>query len=99
MSIKEKYNNKPASAPKEKGNRDIMEKIIKSDNQAVSTGIQETVNTENEINKQKNVKKATFELDVQLHKRLRGAAVEYETTMVDIVEKALSEYLDKIDNQ
>lgn len=99
MSIKDKYNHKPTTAPKSKGNRDIMEKILKNDNQPVNTGIQETVFTDKSETKQKDVKKATFDLDAKLHKRLRSAAVEYETTMVELVEKALNEYLDKLDNQ
>jgi predicted HicB family RNase H-like nuclease len=99
VSIKDKYNHKPATAPKSKGSRDIVEKILKNDNQSVNTVIQETVNTDKFESKQKDVKKATFDLDAKLHKRLRSAAVEHETTMVEIVEKALNEYLDKLNNQ
>ena len=91
MSIKDKYNHKPATAPKSKGSRDIVEKILKNDNQSANMASVES--------KQKNIKKATFELDAKLHKRLRGAAVKHDTTMVEIVEKALKEYLDKLDNQ
>ncbi|SET49710.1 hypothetical protein SAMN05421676_105103 [Salinibacillus kushneri] len=49
------------------------------------TGIQEDVNT---VKK----KKATFEMDPNLHRELRRFAVEHDTTMVTIVEKALKEY-------
>lgn len=91
MSIKDKYNHKPATAPKSKGSKDIVEKILKNDNQSANTASVES--------KQKDIKKATFELNAKLHKRLRGAAVQYETTMVEIVEKALNEYLDKLDNE
>jgi ribosomal protein S7 len=49
-----------------------------------------TVNTEK--------KKATFVLDAGLHKRLRMFAVENDTTMVDIVEKAINEYMDRMGN-
>lgn len=41
----------------------------------------------------KNTKKATFVLDEELHKQLRLYAVMNDTTMVDIVEKALREHL------
>ena len=91
MFIKDRYHYKPARAPKSKGKKDIMEEIPKDDTPPLHTASIE--------NKQKDVKKATFELDAKLHKRLRGAAAEYETTMVDILEKALNEYLDKLDNQ
>lgn len=52
---------------------------------AEDTGIQENVNT--------SKKKATFEMDATLHRKLKGYAVEHDTTMVTIVEKALNEYL------
>lgn len=41
----------------------------------------------------KTTKKATFVLDAELHKQLRMHAVMKDTTMVDIVEKALKEYI------
>lgn len=41
----------------------------------------------------KTTKKATFVLDKELHKKLRLYAVMKDTTMVDIVEKALKDYL------
>lgn len=91
---KDKHKKKSVKIPKTKGKRekkDIIEKIPEKDNPPVHT-------TEVESS-QKDIKKATFELDAKLHKRLRGAAAEYETTMVDILEKALNEYLDKLDNQ
>jgi len=53
----------------------------------VNTGVQETVSTE--VKK----KKATFEMDAELHRKLRMYAANHDTTMVMIVEKALSEYL------
>lgn len=107
MSIKDKFNKNPATPPKSKGNRDVVEKLMNNDNnQPANTEVQQNVNANIQepvimVNKekQKNVKKATFELDAKLHKRLRAAAVEYETTMVEIVENALNEYLDKMDNQ
>lgn len=48
---------------------------------------------EAQISEKKATKKATFELPVELHKRLKTAAAEQEMTMVQIVEKALGNYL------
>lgn len=56
---------------------------------ANSTGIQENVNT--------GKKKATFEMDPVLHRKLRRFAVDHDTTMVKVVEQALNDYL-KHDN-
>lgn len=89
MSLKDKYNRpKPDLAPpKKKGNSEVISKMVSTE--TVDTVIQESVSTE------RKVKKATFELDVVLHKKLRTFAVLNDTTMVDVVEKALNEYLDK----
>ena len=88
--LKNKFNRKPDQAPpKKKGNAEVLGKLVNSD--TVSTDIQETANTE------KKVKKATFELDAALHKRLRMFAVSNDTTMVDVVEKAINEYMDRMD--
>lgn len=43
----------------------------------------------------KATKKATFVLPIELHKRLKTAAVEQDTTMLDIVEEALENHLKK----
>ena len=92
MSMKDKYKRpKPdQDPPKKKGNSEVISKIINND--AANTAIQETVNTG------KKVKKATFELDADPHKKLRVFAAEKDTTMVDVVEKAINEYLDRMDN-
>lgn len=92
MSLKDKYRRPtPEQIPsKKKGNSDVISKMINSN--PINTGIQETVYMKREV------KKATFELDVTLHKRLRIIAAANETTMLDLVEKAIIEYLDKIDN-
>lgn len=88
--LKNKFNRKPDQAPpKKKGNAEVISQLVNHD--TVNTSIQETTDTE------KKVKKATFELDAGLHKRLRMFAVENETTMVDIVEKAINEYMDRVD--
>lgn len=85
MSInREKYNRSKVEPPKKKGSADVVSKVVNGD-----TVIQENVNTA------RSVKKATFELDADLHKRMRLFAVENDTTMVDLVTKAVIEYLDK----
>lgn len=91
MSLKDKYNRpKPNQVPPpKKGNSEVISKIV--NNETVNTNIQEPVSTE------RNVKKATFELDADLHKKLRTFAVLNDTTMVDVVEKAIRDYLDKMD--
>ena len=89
--LKNKFNRKPDQAPpKKKGNVEVISQLVNND--TVNTPIQETVNAE------KKVKKATFELDAGLHKKLRMFAVENDTTMVDIVEKAINEYMDRMGN-
>lgn len=46
-------------------------------------------------NKVKKVtKKSTFELPIELHKRLKKAAAEREMTMLEIVEEALESHLE-----
>lgn len=88
-NLKSKYKRQPnQEPPKKKGNADIISKM--GQYYAVNTSLQEDVFTE------RKVKKATFELGVELHKRLRIFAVENDTTMVDVVEKALNEYLDRM---
>ena len=88
--LKNKFNRKPDQAPpKKKGNAEVISQLVNHD--TVNTSIQETTDTE------RKVKKATFELDAGLHKRLRMFAVENETTMVDIVEKAINEYMERVD--
>jgi hypothetical protein len=88
---KEKYRRSKAEPPQKKGNADVISKIVNN------TAAQENVNTvlQEDVNTVRNVKKATFELDADLHKRIRIFAVENETTMVDLVTKAVIEYLDR----
>lgn len=52
---------------------------------AGSTGTQGTVNTEKK-------KKATFEMQPDLHRELRRYAADHDTTMVTVVEQALKEF-------
>jgi hypothetical protein len=60
----------------------------------VSTAILETVFTDNNDRKGRETVKATFELDVDLHQRLRMyAASRRHVKMVDVVEAALIKYL------
>jgi phosphoenolpyruvate-protein kinase (PTS system EI component) len=87
--LKSKYKRQPnQKPPKKKGNVDIISQLV--NDKTVNTAIQESVNTEK--------KKATFVLDAGLHKRLRMFAVENDTTMVDVVEKAINEYMDRMGN-
>lgn len=87
--LKNKFNRKPDQAPpKKKGNAEVISTLVHNDD--VNTVIQESVNAEK--------KKATFVLDAGLHKRLRMFAVENDTTMVDVVEKAINEYMDRMGN-
>jgi hypothetical protein len=86
VSIKNKYTRKPAEAPKRKGNADVLSQMI-------NTEIQDTGNTV--LQEEKKLKKATFQLDADLHKRLRTFAAMNDTTMVEIVQNALNEYMDK----
>ena len=99
MSIKDKYQRSNSEPPKRKGNADIISKIV-NNNQTINTEIQQTVDTviQKGVNEVKKVKKATFELDSDLHKRLRVFATLNDTTMVDIVEKAIIDYLEKMDD-
>jgi phosphoenolpyruvate-protein kinase (PTS system EI component) len=87
--LKSKYKRQPnQKPPKKKGNVDIISQLV--NDETVNAAIQESVNTEK--------KKATFVLDAGLHKRLRMFAVENDTTMVDVVEKAINEYMDRMGN-
>lgn len=99
MSIKDKYKRNNPQPPKKKGNADIISKIV-NNNQTVNTEIQQTVDTviHKDVNTDKKVKKATFELDADLHKRLRVFATLNDRTMVDVVEKAITDYLEKMDD-
>jgi hypothetical protein len=87
--LKNKFNRKPDQAPpKKKRNAEVISTLVHNDD--VNKVIQESVNTKK--------KKATFVLDAGLHKRLHMFAVENDTTMVDIVEKAINEYMDRMGN-
>jgi phosphoenolpyruvate-protein kinase (PTS system EI component) len=87
--LKSKYKRQPnQKPPKKKGNVDIISQLV--NDETVNTAIHKSVNTEK--------KKATFVLDAELHKRLRMFAVENDTTMVDVVEKAINEYMDRMGN-
>jgi 4-hydroxy-3-methylbut-2-enyl diphosphate reductase IspH len=95
--LKNKFNRKPDQAPpKKKRNAEVISTLVHNDD--VNKVIQETVNipVQESVNTKK--KKATFVLDAGLHKRLHMFAVENDTTMVDIVEKAINEYMDRMGN-
>jgi hypothetical protein len=84
VSLKDKYNRpKPDQIPpKKKGNSEVISKIV--GNEIAPTD--------------RKVKKATFELEADLHKRLRTFAVLNDTTMLNVVEKAINEYLERMDS-
>jgi len=65
------------------GNHDII-------SHKIGKGLQVTVTRNSE---KKATKKATFDLPVELHKRLKTAAAEQEMTMLEIVEEALKNHL------
>lgn len=44
---------------------------------------------------QKKKKKATFELDEEIHKKLKIQAIEEGRNMVEVVQSALLDYFDK----
>jgi len=91
VSLRDKYSRpKPQEPPKKKGNSDVISKIVQENNKPVDTETQGTASTG-----KRKIKKATFELNADLHKRLRTFAAINDTTMVDIVEMAVNEYLDK----
>ena len=79
--LKNKYKRQPKEVPQKKGNADIISRL------AGNTGTQEPVITEK--------RKATFEMDANLHKRLRMFAAQNDTTMLDVVQAAVIEYLDR----
>lgn len=81
MSLKDKYKRPNLDLPKKKGNSEVISKMVGK----------ETVTTD------RNIKKATFELDADLHKRLRTFAALNDTTMIDVVEKAIINYLDRME--
>lgn len=60
--------------------------------QDINTGIQDNVDTE----KQESVpkKKATFDLDAELHMRLKIFSASQGKKMVEVVEEALKQYMD-----
>lgn len=77
MSIQNKYKRTPKEPPQKKGSSEVVSQIV----------------SDNEKDKKKQTKKATFLLDEDLHKKLRIYAAMNDTTMLDIVEKALTMYI------
>ncbi|ACB86482.1 hypothetical protein [Natranaerobius thermophilus] len=58
-----------------------------------NTKIQEYSEEEEGVNNNKTKKKATFELDSDLHTQLKIYAARQNKKMVDVVEEALKEYM------
>lgn len=93
MSLKDKFNKVPAELPKPKSasNAEVVSQMIQKNvntenNKTVNTGLQE---------KKRNIKKATFELDEDLHKQLKSQAAMEGRKMIELVEEALHAYLNK----
>ena len=59
----------------------------------VDTSKQQTSYTAIQVHK----KKATFNLDIDLHRRLKVTAAQNDREMVELVEDALTQYLDQLD--
>ncbi|WP_046181424.1 hypothetical protein [Domibacillus tundrae] len=69
-----------------KKKEEVLEKL------SVNTGIQEPV-------KKAKKTKATFELDSDLHKKLKMFAAQHDKKMVEVVESALKEYFSSQNNE
>lgn len=61
-------------------------------NKAVFSTIAGNEEIQESVNTVKKKKKATFEMDVDLHRQLRRYAADHDTTMITIVEKALNDF-------
>ena len=77
MSIQNKYKRTPEKPPQKKGSSEVVSQMV----------------NQKEKGEKKATKKATFVLDADLHKQLRTYAAVNDTTMLDVVEKALNTYL------
>lgn len=64
-------------------------------NQAVFGTIASDTEIQEAVNADKMKKKATFEINPDLHRKLRRYAADHDTTMVTVVEKALNNYLEE----
>jgi len=60
-------------------------------NQTVFSTIAGNTEIQESVNKVKK-KKATFEMDVDLHRQLRRYAADHDTTMITVVEQALNDF-------
>jgi len=67
-------------------------------NQAVFGAIVEDTGIQESVNKVQK-KKATFELDPDLHRRLKLYAVSHDIHMVEVVEEALNNFFGNDENQ
>lgn len=103
MSLKDKFNKAPVELPKSKSkNTSNLEVVNQMIQKTVNTESNKTANTENNktVNtvlqeKKRNVKKATFELEEDLHKQLKAQAAMEGRKMIELVEEALQAYLNK----
>lgn len=92
MSKKEKIKGLLNRQTEESENRESPSKQQLFESGYVNTGIQENRNKEIQKNKKK---KATFELDAELHTKLKIYSASEGKKMVEVVEEALIKHLGK----
>lgn len=80
MSQQNKYKRTPKEPPQKKGSSEVVNQIVSNDEKSKES-------------KSRKTKKATFLLDESLHKELRIYAAMNDTSMLDVVEKALKNHL------
>ena len=100
-SVRDKYNKGTNKVPKKKTAADsLLTQESPESQRSVNTGIQEAVNTgiQEVVNTgmKKTTKKATFEIDLDLHKELKRTAVVQDRSMVELVEEALKLYFEQM---
>lgn len=74
---------------------ELLDRKRTSQNVNANTGIQVNGDTAIQGSVQSPKKKATFELDMDLHKKLKIYAASRNLSMVDVVEQALREHFDR----
>lgn len=74
-------------------NKDKYNRTGPGANQTVFTTIAKNTGIQEDVKEVKKKKKATFELDPNLHRKLKMYAANHDTKMVDVVEQALNDYL------
>ena len=85
MSVRDKYNKGTNEVPPKKSAADSL--LMPQNAEA-----QRSLNTEI----QKPVKKATFIMDLELHKELKKTAATLDRTMAELVEESLKLYFEQM---